>query len=177
MIYNTRYIHTVNRTFPHLPAKFSPHAHPGNPFGPVFPGREISPREMRALVFWQHKLNSINERGGSLRKGHYFWKSSWRISLSLCHGCPGHTSAPRLCPNCFKDNKTPISCSSSLLYNVFHYFLSLFQSSSREVGPTPLFNIGFNYLEEGLYIWCHSTKRHTRAPETLPTIFVAAKNM
>lgn len=43
-----------------------------------------------------------------------------------------------------------MSYSSSLLYNVFHYFLSLFQSSSWEVAPAPLFNIGFNYLEEGL---------------------------
>lgn len=46
--------------------------------------------------------------------------------------------------------KALVTCSSSLLYDALHYFPSLFQSSSWEVAPAPLFNIGFNYLEEGL---------------------------
>lgn len=46
--------------------------------------------------------------------------------------------------------KALVTCSSSLLYDVLHYFPSLFQPSSWEVTPAPLFNIGFNYLEEGL---------------------------
>lgn len=46
--------------------------------------------------------------------------------------------------------KALVTCSSSLLYDVLHYFPSLFQSSSWEVAPAPFLNIGFNYLEEGL---------------------------
>lgn len=41
MIYNIHYTHTVYCTFPHRPAKFRPHVHPGNPFGLVFPARGI----------------------------------------------------------------------------------------------------------------------------------------
>lgn len=46
--------------------------------------------------------------------------------------------------------KALVTCSSSLLYDALHCFPSLLQSSSWEVAPAPLFNIGFNYLEEGL---------------------------
>lgn len=46
--------------------------------------------------------------------------------------------------------KTPVPYSSSLLYDALRYFPSSLQSSSWEVAPAPVFNIGFNYLEEGL---------------------------
>jgi len=46
--------------------------------------------------------------------------------------------------------KALVTYSSSFLYDALHYFPSSFQSSSWEVAPAPSFNIGFNYLEEGL---------------------------
>lgn len=153
-------------------------------------------------------------KAGSLAKGHYFSKSTWRnhcfclpglqsvlITISpvsqkrqerpllrsnylkcarrapiyeekqTFFSCPYriHTGLQDpLCPGVSKGNssaltlqvglyqscctttKTPVPYSSSLLYDALCYFPSSFQSSSWEVAPAPVFNIGFNYLEEGL---------------------------
>lgn len=77
MIYNIHYIHTVCRTFPHLPAKFSPHVHPGNPFGLVFPARGISANRnessplLTAVLSEQHSGETrISQKGSLISKVH-----------------------------------------------------------------------------------------------------------
>lgn len=77
MIYNIHYIHTVYCTFPHLPAKFSLHVHPGNPFGLVFPAREISANRnensplLTAILTEQHsRENIISQKGSLISKVH-----------------------------------------------------------------------------------------------------------
>lgn len=228
MIYNIHYIHTVYCTFPHLPAKFGPHVHPGNPFGPVFPARGISAHRNESsppLTSTRTEEHSgetrVSQEGSLISKERLDKNKTVKFAVSTGHGCKAQQRQSVPClwgdkrhlfgglpketlflGNCLrmkclgtshfqrKPNIIPwpyrmltslqdplfpgvskglpfhlnhklgsvriasqtakVTCSSSLLYDVLHYFPSLLQYSSWEVAPAPFFNIGFNYLEEGL---------------------------
>lgn len=89
MIYNIHYIRTVNCTFPHLPAKFSPHVHPGNPFGLVFPARGISAERNES----SHLLTAVQTEQRSGEKQDLsqrvttFQRALEEITVSVCQGC------------------------------------------------------------------------------------------
>lgn len=94
MIYNIHYIHTVYCTFPHLPAKFSPHVHPGNPFGPVFPARGISASRnessppLTATRTEQHPGETrVSQKGSLTSKEHLDKNKTVKVGVSTGHGC------------------------------------------------------------------------------------------